>query len=284
MKLIIQKPVVIILGLITWVTLYSSVNAYVLQGPHILDIMANEIGTAERLFVAQRLLLYHEDLQEGAIELQENLKYIYPNAFRSDIVSQKAERIHIVSNDRSLTVIDGIITADYESEFDRYKDIFLYNNRSLLEERLPLLGIDVSISSLGRFQGRIAYVVGAQYPDESVPQVWIDKNTFKPFRWIIQSDTEEESKNALECRYFEWRQVHKIWYPMRIEFYQDDNLVRMIQVDEIKVDPHFAEDLFDIQHLKTIYPRRAPVLPDQPESNELGEVQKALEEFKKIVP
>ena len=59
--------------------------------------------------------------------------------------------------------------------------------------------------------------------------------------------------------------------------------IRMIQVDEIKVDPHFAEDLFDIRHLKTIYPRQATVLPDQTESNELGEVQKALEEFKKIV-
>jgi hypothetical protein len=283
MKLKIQKSVAMVLGFISLVYFYSSANAYVLPGPLILDIMTKELGTAERLFVAQRLSLYSEDLQEGAIELEENLKYLYPYAFRSDILSEKAERIHVLSNDLSLTVIDGIITAEHESEFDHYKDILLYNSRPLLEEKLPLLGVDVSVSSLGRFQGRIGYVLGAQYPDESVPQVWIDKNTFKPFRWIILSSPDEDPKNSLECRYFEWRQVNKIWYPMRIEFYLGDNLVRMIQVDEIRVDPPFAEHLFDIRQLKKIYPRGAPVLTDQQESNDLGEVQKALEEFKKIV-
>ncbi len=283
MRFRINKFVAIISSLITLLFLYSLANTYVLHGQHILDIMTKELGTADRIFVEQRLFLYHEDLQAEAIELKESLKYVFPDAFRSEIVSDIAERIHVVSKGLSLTVIDGKITTDHETELDRYKDILLYNSRPLLEQKLPRLGVDISISSLGRFQGRIAYVIGAQYPDESVPQLWVDKNTFKPFRWIVLGSFEENSQHKLEFRYFEWRQVNKLWYPMRIEFYQGDNLVRMIQVDEIIVNPYFDENLFDIQHLKSIYPRGAPVLPKQPESDELNEVQKALEEFKKLV-
>ena len=36
-----------------------------------------------------------------------------------------------------------------------------------MEKELPVLGVDIDVSSLGRFQDKIAYVVGARYPDES---------------------------------------------------------------------------------------------------------------------
>ena len=44
----------------------------------------------------------------------------------------------------------------------------------------------------------------------------------------------------------------------------------------------FSKDLFDIEYLKSIYKTAAPVVPDQSESEELNEVQKTIEEFKKI--
>lgn len=279
----LKKSAAIILGFILFVYLYPLANAYVLLGPHILDIMRKELGKADRLFVSQKLFLFSEDMYEELIELNEKLMYVFPDTFRSDMFTEDAERIHVLSKGRSVTVIDGKITADRETELDRYKDIILCNSRELLEEKLPQFGIDVSISSLGRFQGRLAYVLGAQYPDTSVPQLWIDKNTFKPFRWIVLGSDAENQADLLEFRYFEWRQVDKIWYPMRIEFYQGDNLVRMIAVDEIKVNANFPPRLFDIQYLKSVYPRATPVLPEPGESNGLSELQKALDEFKKIV-
>jgi outer membrane lipoprotein-sorting protein len=278
-----KKSAAIILGFIIFVYLYPLANAYVLLGPHILDLMRKELGNADRLFVSQKLFLFSDSLYEGPIELNEKLMYVFPDTFRSDMFTEDTQRIHVLSKGRSVTVIDGKITADRETELDRYKDIILCNSRELLEEKLPLFGVDVSISSLGRFQGRLAFVLGAQYPDTSVPQLWVDKNTFKPFRWIVLGRATENQADLLEFRYFEWRQVDKIWYPMRIELYQGENLVRMIAVDEIKVNAHFPPRLFDIQYLKSLYPPATPVLPEQGESNGPSDLQKALDEFKKIV-
>jgi hypothetical protein len=69
---------------------------------------------------------------------------------------------------------------------------------------------------------------------------------------------------------------------MHIEFYQDDSLIRMIEVDEIKVAPGFSAGLFDINRLKSTYPQDTQGLSKQRQPDELSEVQKMIEEFKKI--
>ncbi|MBT8350834.1 MAG: hypothetical protein KJO26_06325 [Deltaproteobacteria bacterium] len=260
-------------------------NAYVLQGPHLLELMAQNIGKTESLFVSQQLALYDDSFKDGSIELKEALKYIFPEKFRSDVVSKNGKRIHVVSKGRSLTIIDGKTVASRETIFDRYKDIILYNSRSALMQKLVHLGINTSVVSLGRFENKPVYILGAQYPDESVSQIWINKETFRPFRWIISTERSNGLIDSLEVRYSKWRKIRKIFYPMHIEFYQDDQLVRIIKVNEIKVNPAISGALFDINRLKSTYPedkRDTQVLSDQRQPSELTEVQKMIEEFKKI--
>lgn len=260
-------------------------NAYVLQGPHLLELMAQNIGKTESLFVSQQLALYDDSFKDGSIELKEALKYIFPGKFRSDVVSKNGKRIHVVSKGRSLTIIDGKTVASRETIFDRYKDIILYNSRSALMQKLVRLGINTSVASLGRFENKPVYILGAQYPDESVSQIWISKETFRPFRWIISTERSNGLIDSLEVRYSKWRKIRKIFYPMHIEFYQDDQLVRIIKVNEIKVNPSISEALFDINRLKSTYPedkRDTQVLSNQRQPSELTEVQKMIEEFKKI--
>lgn len=284
-----KRSIFFLLSFVVLLWSFVPANAYVLQGPHLLELMTQKHGKAASLFVSQKLVFYDDSFKEGSIELKETLKYIFPDKFRSDIVSKNSKRIHVVSKGRSLTVIDGKTVAGHETLFDRYKDIILYNSRSALLQRLARLGIDVSVSSLGRFQNKPVYVLGAQYPDESVSQIWLNKETFRPFRWIINSKKPsgrpDGQIDTLEVRYFKWRKINKIWYPMHIEFYQDDNLIRMIEVDEIKVSTGFSAGLFDINHLKSTYPvdtKDAQGLSKQSQPGELSEVQKMIEEFKKI--
>ena len=281
----LNKIIIVFISIAVLLFFFVPANAYLLQGPHLLELMTQNIGTTKSLFVSQKLVLYDDSFKEGSIELKETLKYIFPEKFRSDIVSKSIKSIHLVSKGVSLTVIDGKTVAGHETLFDRYKDIILYNSRSALLQRLVHLGINVSVSSLGRFQNKPAYVLGAQYPDESVSQIWLNKDTFRPFRWIINSKKPGGRQDSLEVRYFKWRKIMKIWYPMHIEFYQDDNLIRLIEVDEIKVDPDFPAGLFDINHLKSTYPEdtkdsQGNLKQHQP--GELSEVQKMIEEFKKI--
>jgi hypothetical protein len=49
------------------------------------------------------------------------------------------------------------------------------------------LGVALETVSLGRFDGRIAYVVGAQPFEKERPQIWVDKATYQPARVIAQS-------------------------------------------------------------------------------------------------
>ena len=278
----LNKNIAFIISIAVLLYFFVPANAYVLQGPHLLELMAQNIGTTGSLFVSQRLVLYDDSFQQGSIELKETLKYVFPEKYRSDIISKNSKRIHVVSKGISLTVLDGKTVADHETIFDRYKDIILYNSRSSLLQRLALSGINVSVVSLGRFNSKPVYVLGAQYPDEAASQIWLNKETFRPFRWIINSNNPDGRIDTLEVRYYKWQKIRKLWYPMHIEFYQDDQLIRMIEVDEIKIVPSLSAGQFDINRLKSTYPKDTQVVSKQRQSGELSEVQKMIEEFKKI--
>jgi outer membrane lipoprotein-sorting protein len=257
-------------------------HAYVLHGYHLLDLMRREMGTARSLEVIQKLTIQESVLPTEAVAVQETVSYRFPVAFRSEFASAAGEHIQIFSNGRALTVVDGRIVSDTESDLDHYKDIFLFNTRELLIKRLSQLGVAADVSSVGRFQGRIAYVLGAQYPDETVPQLWLDKETFRPMRWLLKPASAGNLSDALEVRYGDWRKVSSIWYPERIEFYLGDRLLRRMQVQGTRVNPKFSSRLFDVAYLKSIYPYAAVPPPAQGESGGKDDIQRTIDRFRKL--
>lgn len=273
-----RKSLAIFFCLATLGFQHISLHAYVLPGPYLLKLMTQNLGIANRLLVTQKLILHDDNPDMSADELSETLKFKFPKTFRSDIVSENIQRIRIVSDRIVFTVIDGKVSDEPENSYDHYKDLILFRSREILQERLSNIGVDVRVTSLGRFQGKPAYVLGAQYPDETSPQVWLDKKTFLPFRWIMARNATQN----LEVLYLNWKKLNRTWYPMRIEFFSNGNLVREIHVQDIKVNPSFQADLFDIQQLKSLYPQDAPAEPKNGDKEELDEVQKTIDEFKNI--
>lgn len=294
-------------------------HTYVLQGLHLIDLMIEQLGEARSLYVSQQLIFYRsvsqaeidvdetiEELQsldysetdlpaeqkieldenvlvEETLELDETLRFdLSTNAFRSDAKSYDSERIHVVAYNRSLTIVDGNIVPPVANRFDLYKDIFLYRTREGLADRLLQLGVDVSVSSLGRFEGEVAFVIGAVYPDESVSQIWINRETFLPVRWIIRGYGGSSARDVLELRFMTWWKSGQSRYPSRIEFYQDGKLVRVNQVKNFRETDVFAADLFDVDQLRSAYPQapEQPLVPGEPE--EPSEIQKTIDEFKRV--
>jgi hypothetical protein len=303
------------------VVLVMPIHGYVLQGPHILDLTIENLGKAKSLFVAHKITLYTsgmgdepglhtygsepeqpsdtvntladlhltdsapaDDLAEEreTRELDGTLRFIFSQAFRSDTRSDDTERVFIFANGKTLTLIDGNRVSGATNRFDFYKDLLFYHAREELVERLNQLGVDVTVSSLGRFEEKIAFVIGAQYPDDTVSQVWIDKETFLPLRMIIQGPDPSDESDILEIRYLVWWKIGKTRYPSRIEFYQDGNLVRVNQAINFEENATFSEELFDIDYLKTVFtqPPEQPIVPGEPE--EPSEVEKTIEEFRRI--
>jgi len=338
--------------LIFIVSYAKAICAYVLQGPHIIELMTEKLGAAESLFISQRVVFYiippppdthiegegvadetavaditdnqqtapdetdalHPDferdgdrpdnannsanppddqqalpdqpaiapVQTETIQLDESLRYVFSEAFRSDSVSDDNQRIYIFRDGQTLTVIDGVISNGTGTRFDLYKDLLLFRSREALSERLSELGVDISVSSLGKFEGQPAFVVGAEYPDETLPQVWIATETFQPLRMIIPGGSSLHNTDFLEIRYSQWQKIGKIWYPMWIEFIQDGAIVRTIEVNDYQVDPAFSKDVFDIARLKLEFRQPMPTPDPRGETEGLSEVQKTIEEFKKI--
>ncbi len=253
---------------------------YVLQGPHILELMTSSLGKAKRLLITQDVILKNGPENER-IEFKETLRYAFKGKFRSDIIYKTGLGTHIESDDIVFKAIDGKIIGNSKTVYDYYKDLLLYRSRVALHNKLVSLGVDVFVSSLGRFQGKVAYVLGAEYPDESISQIWFDKESFRPIRWLIFEESGNDLEVPLEVRYLNWRQIDKTWYPMHIEFYKNDILIREIYVAGVEVNPDFEEDLFNIERFIS---QPVPLIQDDPGQDGAevsSDINKTIEEFKK---
>ena len=258
-----------------------SANGYVLPGQHLLLLMTENLGSAAGLSVHQRTLLYDGTAPEPATELAETLTYRFSSAFRSESTSPEFMRIHVDTLDAAVTILDGRVAFQDESRYDRYKDLLLFHSRLLLQERLLRRGIDTMVSSLGRFDGVPAYVLGAQYPDMTAAQVWIEKETLRPLRLLIPMTDGQGGVSILEFRYLLWQKNGRLWYPMRIECYEGEHLVREMIVEDMTVDPVFADGAFDIGRLHIRYGEEAFVEEDLQAPDVQRDLEKALEDFKK---
>jgi hypothetical protein len=319
MNVYLKKTLIVFVAIAFLFVSVSSLNAYVLQGRHVLDLMIEKLGPAKSLFVSERLVYYRmaaavpeqdaaagnhtfalentaednslaiqqvetkpEALEPDTLEFEGTLRYVFSRAFRSDARSPSSERIHIAVSGRTLTIIDDKIVSDAANRFDLYKDILLYRSREVLAERLLQLGVDPAVSTLGRFEDKIAFIIGAKYPDETVNQLWVDKDTLLPLRLIIRGLHGADHSDKVEMRYLVWWKIGESQYPSKIEFYQDDNLVRVSQAQNFEENAMFSEELFDINHLESVYPR-ALLQPIPPEAaEEPSEVQKTIDDFKRI--
>ena len=228
----------------------AEAQAYVLQGSHVLDLMVGRLGKMRRLQVSQRVTLYDQRLPQGRVELAEIARYRLPDTFRADTTGDGVHRIYLRSDRSAMTVMDGRLAPEPETVFDRYKDLLLYRDRKMLEKQLARLGVDITVSSLGRFEDRIVFVLGAHYPDDSKSQVWIDKENFRPLRWLVRNPDDPRPGTEFEIRYRQWAKSGPVQYPMRVVFFQDGRLVREITVSHLDVNPGFRDDLFDLNALK----------------------------------
>ena len=69
---------------------------------------------------------------------------------------------------------------------------------------------------------------------------------------------------------------------MHIEFYFNENLVRKIEVDRVQLDPIVPEDFYNIEYLKSIYPSITAETTEKNDPDDISEVKKTIDDFKKL--
>jgi hypothetical protein len=263
--------------------LAASTEAYVLEGPHVLELMTRATPSLQTLLVEQQVIIDDPALSDQPIELAETLRYSFPDTFRADTQHELSCRTLVVVRSQALVVVDDRIISNRQGRFDHYKDVLLYRSRHLLHQALIAQHVDVGQTSLGRWDDNIVVVIGAQYPDESVSQLWVDKELFLPRRWIIvgAEAAQDQEANRLEFIYRDWRKINNVWYPMQIETTLNKKRIRLVRVKTVQKDVVLDAELFNISGLMTRYESAAPEdTPPQTES-ELDEVERTIEDFRK---
>ena len=72
----LKRLTIIIIAVLGVSGLFSRADAYVLQGPHILELMVEKLGDAKRLLISQRLIIHDRSLTHHPTEIRASLEAI----------------------------------------------------------------------------------------------------------------------------------------------------------------------------------------------------------------
>lgn len=280
-----SKIILIFQIAVAFVGCVSHAFAYVPPAEEIFSLMSHQKHRQIRVLVLTlETTFYGDDWPDGLSTFTETVSYLYPDRFLSTIKAPSGKKLYVVQEGKSLVAIDQKIISEEESYIDSYKDIFLYRSPESLIDRLSKVGIDTKTVSFGRLEDKIAYVIGAVYPDESRPQLWVEKDTFRPLRLLFPlSDNSEK----IEIRYDHYFNIgRRIWYPGRITFYENDKPVKEQALKTYKSsskDNAFPEYMFDIEELKKSY--TSVIEPEQggdaSAGSGLDDVKQTIDDFQK---
>ena len=250
-----------------------SAGAYVLMGEHVLDLMVQALGQADTLEVTQTLTIHAAAtaISPPTSALQETVRIRFPYDFRADASGDGYQRQMLISGGTALMAVNGVLQDGPLPRYARYNDILMVKPRQALADHLRMLGVDVTVSSLGRLEDRYCYVVGAHFPDEAAAQLWVAKDTFHPMRLILPPAAMSSGEGPVEIRYRNWTFAEGVAYPMHVVMLQNHQIMQEIRVDRLQVNPAFTSDLFDITALRqewfrpgVIGDEGVPALPQAP--------------------
>lgn len=279
-RLILKRAALCLLALIFMSgAVTESADGYVLDGRHILEFMLEHLDLPGQMRIKQTLTVFDERFESGRMAINQTVCYKIPGKFRSEIKTGDRHRIYLAAGDETLTIVDGKIASQTSEALCHYKDLFCYRPRESLADRLRCLGMNVSISSYARWEEKVAYVIGARYPNKSMPQLWVEKSSFLPMRWIYQPGDPAAGRERIEFRYEDWQQTGDSWYPRVIEIFKAEGLIRRIDVNTIEINPVFLDDFFNIDHLKAVYSAPVPE-SEQPESE--NDIDRQIKQFREI--
>lgn len=263
---------------------YATVEAYLPSAAHLLDLMVQNMGRSKSLQVTQNLVIYPSADQPDTpvYQIRETVRYQFGKALRSDAQLGDTQRIYLRNAGTQMVVMDGRLSGQGATRYDRCKELLLYQKRQTLQAQLTRFGIDTSISSLGRIGDKVAFVIGAVYPDEATAQLWLDHETFRPLRWVV-TPADAQGRGGFEIRYRQWARSGRRWYPRRMEIFTQGRLAREIEAVSLQPDEPFSESLFSPAQLRAMYDAAASASASSANvSDPLPEVRQTIEEFKRI--
>jgi hypothetical protein len=224
-------------------------NAYVPVADHLLSLVAARLDSPPPSVVRQVRILPAQPPEPHSRQYRETVHLRFPGAFRSDLEADEGQRVVIEQAGLRWTIVDGVLIEQPPDLVDLALRLLVHTRPDGLAKTLAGEGVDVSVTSLGRFNDRIAFVLGARYPDESVPQLWVDNETLLPFRWLLIRPGEDGMPRRTEIRFLGWQKSGDLQYPQAMACYRDEQLISQVRVEAVTSPASVPDALFAIQRL-----------------------------------
>jgi hypothetical protein len=101
-------------------------------------------------------------------------------------------------------------------------------------------GVALGEATLGRFDGRIAYVVGGRQKDAK-PLLFVEKDGFQPLRLVSAV-----GKELLDVRLVGWGSpMGGDWFPRAVDVHAKDAPLLRFDTEKASANPKLPEPLFD---------------------------------------
>ena len=222
----------------------SHALAYVPVADHLLVLVASRLDDPAPSVVRQVRIVTGPVAAQVPLQYREVVYIRFPGTFRSELTTEDGRRVLVERSGRRWTTEEAGLAEPAAEPIDLALRLLAHNRPEGLARVLAAQGVDLTVTSLGRFEGRLGFVLGARYPDESAPQVWFDRETLLPFRWLMLRPTADGPPQRTEIRYFGWQKTGDLRYPQVMACYQDGQLVSEVRVEKIQSPAEIPDSLF----------------------------------------
>ncbi len=138
----------------------------------------------------------------------------------------------------------GTAAAIALSEWTYLQYVFVAEkpSKELYQSVLAGLKVNMKETTLARFHGRVAYVIGAKEWERDRPQLWIDKDSFLPLRLFVP-----DGRSLVDIGWFGWGgRLGGDHFPSEIEISRDGKIFEHCESIDINTTTKISDDLFKL--------------------------------------
>ncbi len=272
-------PLIILTVLIL---LPARLTAYIIPAHQIVRLMVRNKPKYTALRIEQSVVLYQDTYAGGRLEVPSLLFLEAPDKARLEVSFPQEKRMLVSQGKQSVSLIAERIAPEDKAELRQrllFRDLILLPSTRAILRLLREEGINAGKVALGRYKGKIAYIIGAREGEERVPQLWVEKERLFPLRFIGRVIIEGVVK-MIEIKYQDYRYLSGgLSYPFRVEFYTDEKLTQCFRVKEIYESPKLVKGMFDVAKIRKKHPRVEKPPPEEKTEPEKGKtIEQLLDE------
>ena len=220
--------------------------AYIPTAAQILEPILKANQGIRDLKIELKTIIFDERYDEGRKKIDERVYVKKSGKFRSERTFAHWEDIIISCGGRTLAVMSDEADIAFR-KIDTVLPIVCFSKSSDdLIKNLNHLCVDTRSVAFDRIDRKVTYVIGKK----SGSQLWINKETGFPVRFV-GIGTSDERRVILRAEYRDYSRERKsFWFPRRIEFYKDDILWVVSRPVKIHINKGISDGFFKIPEEK----------------------------------